>query len=184
MFFLIATVVLCSFKHSCVLVHIYFNDIQVDICVYHIYIYMYICKYTNFCKILLTVKIDSNLIFKVITLKNQSTHKFTHVRQYSQTCSNDHLYKTTTRLRRPILGPPEQIPIQSLLYKTTTCLTRPATTFFVSQMKKNLSKTTTTKLYPAKKQETNIGQQGIKINLSLIIFTLLLLYNAKFVQCL
>ena len=70
MFFLIATVVLCSFKHSCVLVHIYFNDIQVDICVYHIYIYMYICKYTNFCKILLTVKIDSNLILKVITLKN------------------------------------------------------------------------------------------------------------------
>ena len=31
----------------------------------------------------------------------------------------------------------------------TTSLTRPATTFFVSQMKKNLSKTTTTRLLPS-----------------------------------
>ena len=69
---------------------------------------------------------------------------------YSQICSNDHLYKTTTRLRRPMLSPPRQIPIQLLLYNTTTRLTRPMTTFFVSQMKKNLFKTTTTKLYPAK----------------------------------
>ena len=81
---------------------------------------------------------------------------------YSQTCSNDHsqddLYKTTTHLRWPILDLPELIPIQSLLYKTTTSLTRPATTFFASQIKKNLSKTTITKLYPAKKSETNIRQ--------------------------
>ena len=54
---------------------------------------------------------------------------------YSQTSSNDHLCKTTTRLRRPMLSPPKQIPIQLLLYKTTTCLTRPATTFFESEIK-------------------------------------------------
>ena len=39
-----------------------------------------------------------------------------------------------------------------LLHKTTTCLTRPAT-IFVPQMKKNLSKTTTAKLYPAMEWE-------------------------------
>ena len=51
---------------------------------------------------------------------------------YSQTCLNNYLHKTTTRLRRPVLSPPKQIPIQSLLYKTTTGLTQPATTFFLS----------------------------------------------------
>ena len=51
-------------------------------------------------------------------------------------------------------------------------------------MKKNPSKTTTTKLYQAKKWETNTGQKGIKINLSLTMFTLLVDYNAKFVSCL
>ena len=85
---------------------------------------------------------------------------------YSQTCSNDHLSKTTTRLRRPVLSPPKQIPIQSLLYMTTTCLTRPATTFFfISQMKKKLSKTTATKRYQAKKWETIIWKPCI-INIS------------------
>ena len=44
--------------------------------------------------------------------------------------------QTTTYIRRPMLSPPERIPIQTLLYKTTTCLTRPATTFLVLQMKK------------------------------------------------
>ena len=34
-----------------------------------------------------------------------------------------------------MLGPPKQIPMQSLLYKKTICLTRQATTFFVSKMK-------------------------------------------------
>ena len=72
---------------------------------------------------------------------------------YSQTCSNDQLYKTTPSLRRPMLMPPKPIPIQSLLRKTTTCLMQPAATFSVPQMKKNLSKTTTAKLYPTKKIE-------------------------------
>ena len=36
---------------------------------------------------------------------------------HSQTCSNDHLYKTTTRLRQPMLSLPKSIPIQSVLYK-------------------------------------------------------------------
>ena len=52
-----------------------------------------------------------------------------------------------------MMSPPKQITMQSLLYKTTTCLTQPATTFFVSQMKKNLSITATTKIYPVKKWE-------------------------------
>ena len=78
------------------------------------------------------------------------------------TCSNNHLYKTTTRLRWPLLGLPKQILIQLLLYKMTTCLMQSATTFFVSQMKKYLSKTTTTKLYQAQKRETNLEQQCIK----------------------
>ena len=82
---------------------------------------------------------------------------------YSQTCSNKHLYKMTTHLRRPMLSLSKQIPIQLLLYKTTTCLTRPVSSFFfISQMKKNLSKRTTTKLYPAKKSETNTRQQCIE----------------------
>ena len=81
--------------------------------------------------------------------------------------------KTATYLRGPILSPPKQISVQLLLYKTTT--------FFVSQMEQNLSKTATTKLHPAKKWETSIRRQGIKINLSLIIFTLLLLCIARLV---
>ena len=95
---------------------------------------------------------------------------------YSQICSYDHLYYATTRLRRPIVSPPKLFPIQLLLYKTTTCLTQPTTTFFVTQMKKNLSKTMTAKVYLAKKWEA----MHKKINVSPIIFTLLLPYNAKF----
>ena len=55
---------------------------------------------------------------------------------YSQTCSNDHLHNATTCLRQPMLSPPKQIPIQSILYEMTTCLTRPAANFFVPQMNK------------------------------------------------
>ena len=78
------------------------------------------------------------------------------LKHYSHTCSNDHLCKTTTHLRWPMLSPLKQTPIPSLLYKTTSCLTRPGTTFFVSQMKKNPSKKTTKKLYPGKKCGTSI----------------------------
>ena len=86
-----------------------------------------------------------------------------NLKHCGQTCSNDHLCKTSTRRRRPMLSPPEQIPIQWLLYKTTTCLTRPATTFFLSTKWKRPSKTTTNKLYPAKKCERN-KEQCIKNN--------------------
>ena len=41
-----------------------------------------------------------------------------------------------TSVRQPMLSLPKQIPTQLLLCKTTTCLMQPATTFFVSQMKK------------------------------------------------
>ena len=72
--------------------------------------------------------------------------------------------QTITSIRRPMLSPPMQIPIQSLLYKTTTCPTRPATNFLSLKWKKDLFERTTTKLYPAKKweTETNMRQQCIK----------------------
>ena len=50
------------------------------------------------------------------------------------------LVQTTTSIRRPRLSPPKQIPIKSLLYKKTTCLTPPATTLFLTQIKKNCLK--------------------------------------------
>ena len=46
-----------------------------------------------------------------------------------------------------MLSLPKQIPIQSLLYKATTHLTQPTTTFFLSQMKEKLSKTTTATMH-------------------------------------
>ena len=52
-----------------------------------------------------------------------------------------------------MLSSPKPIPIKPLLYKTTTCLTQPATTFFVPQMRKNLSKTAYAKLYSEGKWE-------------------------------
>ena len=58
-----------------------------------------------------------------------------------QMCSNDHFYQTTNA------NFPKQIPTQSLLSNATS------NHFFDSQMKKNLSKTITTKLYPAKECE-------------------------------
>ena len=61
-----------------------------------------------------------------------------NLKHYSQTCSNNHHCKTTTCLKRPMLSPPRQIPVQSLFYKTTTLPTRPAATFFDSQIKKRL----------------------------------------------
>ena len=99
-----------------------------------------------------------------------------NLRHYIQTCSNDHLCKVTTRLRRPRLSSSKQIPVQSLLCKMTTCLTRPATTFLSPKWKKSLSKTTTKNFIQQRTPEQTSG--------SMILFTLLLLYNAKFVQCL
>ena len=63
-----------------------------------------------------------------------------------------------------MLSPPKPIPIQLLLFKMTPCLLQPAATFFVPQMKKNLPKTTTAKIYPAKKCEA----MHKKINIFLI----------------
>ena len=80
---------------------------------------------------------------KCLSLMNPTTKTIHHHHHHSQTCLYNHLYKITSCLRRPMLSPPKPIPIQLLLYKTTTCLTQSATTFFVPQMKKNLSKTTT-----------------------------------------
>ena len=93
---------------------------------------------------------------------------------YSQTYSNNHLYKTKTHLRWPTLSLPNQIPIQSLLYRKTTCLTWTATTFLFPKWKKTC----------LKQQIQNFTlrrQQCLKINVFLIIVTLLLLYSTKFV---
>ena len=95
----------------------------------------------------------------------------------SQTCSNNHLYKMTTCLRQQIVSLSKQILIQSLLYKTTTCLTRPAATYFVLQMKKNLPKTATAKLYLAEKWEAMHKNKSLCIKI-VIMFTVLLRYNA------
>ena len=95
---------------------------------------------------------------------------------YSQTCPNNHFCKMTTHLRWPMLSPPRQIPMQPLLYKTTTCPTRPATTFFVPQMKKAVQNSNCKTF-----SSGEMGSNTYKILISLIIFTLLLLYNAQFV---
>ena len=60
-----------------------------------------------------------------------------------------------------MLGLPKQIAMQSLLYKTTTYLTQQRPLLLSNKCKKNLSKTTTTKLYQAEKWEKNIKQQCI-----------------------
>ena len=49
---------------------------------------------------------------------------------------------------------------------------RPTTTFFVSQMKKNLSKTSTTKLYPAKKWDTKKATMDKNKRLSDYIYSI------------
>ena len=103
----------------------------------------------------------------------QSKLFWINLKYYNKTCSDDQLCKTTTHLRQPMLNPPKQIPLQSLLCKTTTCLTWPATTFWVPNEKK--------KKYPAKKCDTNLRNNVEKINVFLVIYTLLLLYNVA--QC-
>ena len=53
MFVLIATAILCQFKHACVLVNIYFNDMQIYRRMYyisHMHIHSF-RKYTNFYKL-------------------------------------------------------------------------------------------------------------------------------------
>ena len=51
-----------------------------------------------------------------------------------------------------------QIPMQLLLCKTFTCLTRPATTFFVSQMKKTCLKQPLKTLSREEMQNTHMEQ--------------------------
>ena len=81
----------------------------------------------------------------------------------------------TASVKRPMLSPSKQIPVQLLLSNATS------DHFFDYQMKDTLSQTTTTKLYPVKKCKKNIRNNAKKIEVSLIIFTLLLICNAKFV---
>ena len=79
-----------------------------------------------------------------------------NLKHYSQTV------QTTSSVRLPMLSPPKQIPIQSLLYKLTAYLMQTATTFFDFQMKKSLSKTTTKKLYSVQECEKKHKKQCIK----------------------
>ena len=82
--------------------------------------------------------------------------------------------QTTTSTRRPIVSLPKQIPIQSLLYKTTTCLTRSATTCLSHKWKKTNCLKQPLQNFILRRN----GKQWIKIKVSPITFTLLLLYNA------
>ena len=62
--------------------------------------------------------------------------------------------QTSTSVKGPMLSVPKQSPVQSLLSNETS------NQFFDSQMKKNLSKTITTKLYLAKECEKNIRKNA------------------------
>ena len=106
--------------------------------------------------------------------------KLTHC---SQTCSDDRVYKMTTRLRWPMLSPPQRIPMQSLLYNTISCLMQPVTIFFVSQMKKSLKQRLKNFIQQRNGKQTQ-GTMHKRTHLSLFIFTPLLLFNAKFIWCL
>ena len=55
--------------------------------------------------------------------------------------------QTTTSVKRPLLSPPKQIPVQSLLSNAT------GNHFFDSQMKKSLSKTITTKTLSSERMQ-------------------------------
>ena len=90
--------------------------------------------------------------------------------KYSQTCSNEHLNRTTTSLTQHMLSSPKQIPIQLRL----------AINFFVSQMNKNLSKTTLQN-FTQQRNGKQTQDNNAKKYKCLVIFTLLLLYNAKFI---
>ena len=90
--------------------------------------------------------------------------------KYSQTCSNDHLNRTTTSLTQHMLSSPKQIPIQLRL----------AINFFVSQMNKNLSKATLQN-FTQQRNGKQTQDNNAKKYKCLVIFTLLLLYNAKFI---
>ena len=73
---------------------------------------------------------------------------------YSQVCSNCHLCKITNAESTQANCCPT-VTVQDDHLST-------ATTFFDSQMKKNLSKTTTTKLYPVKEFEKKKKEQCVK----------------------
>ena len=73
----------------------------------------------------------------------------------------------TTSAKRPMLSPPKQIPVQSLRSSATS-----NNFFFDSQIKKNLSKTITTKLYPAKQCEKKWGRMHKNKRLSDNIYSI------------
>ena len=68
----------------------------------------------------------------------------------------------TTHLRWPLLSLPKQIPLELLLYKMKTVYCDQWPLFLSPKWKQKQPKTTTTKLYLTKKEETNIRQECIK----------------------
>ena len=84
-----------------------------------------------------------------------------------------------TRLRQPMPSLPKQILIQSLQYKMSNCLMQPVTTFFSPKWKKPV-KNNHYKTLPNTEMGNKHKANMHKKNISLIIFTLKLLYNAKF----
>ena len=81
----------------------------------------------------------------------------------------------TTFAERPMLSPPKQIPIQLLISNVTS------NHFFDSQMKKTCLKQKTQNSIQQNNAKKNYKEQCKKINISLIMLTLLLTYDAKFV---
>ena len=69
-----------------------------------------------------------------------------------------------------------------LLYKMTICLTQLVTTAFDYQMKKNCLKQPLIFTQHRNGKQTK-GNNSSKINVFLIVLTLLLLYNSKFNVC-
>ena len=98
--------------------------------------------------------------------------------KYSQTYSNDHLYKTTN-------AEPAQSNSHAIVTVQDDHLSNATSNhFFVSQMKKTCLKQPLQNFTQRKNHKQKYGNNALKTNISLIIFTLLLLYNSKFVYCL
>ena len=84
----------------------------------------------------------------------------------------------TNSVRGQMLSLPKWILVQSLLYKTTTCLARPSTIFLSPKWKKAYLKQPLTNFIQQRNAKQT--QETMHKNKRLFIFTLLLLFYAKF----
>ena len=76
-------------------------------------------KENDFLKLLQDLRrkmIFLNQVYTYFLIKSAQYIRKCFIWIQSQTCSNNHLFKTTTCIRQPVLSPPKQIPIQSFLH--------------------------------------------------------------------